>query len=383
MENYATRIRRELHSRPGVGFDLDETLEIIRRELDSIGVAYTEKMGKSSVVATVNPEKTNYTLAIRADTDALPITEKNEVTYKSKNEGVMHACGHDAHTAIALDALRRINEMRDDIPLCVKFIFQSAEEYKTSGAKLLCDDGVMNGIDSIVALHCDPEIEVGKVAVSDGPQNSTSFGFYLSFFGKSAHAAKRELGIDAIKMAHEAYAKITDAVEKEIEDGERVIFHVGKIEGGTTNNIVASSCSMFSTLRTYSDEKSYELRAKMEEICEGIAKKHGGGFELVEVKFYPVINNDAKITDEVRRAMIETLGAESVLPRERDMVGEDFAYYARIAPACFFRLGTKNEEKGITSPLHSDTFDIDERALSIGSDVFVKIVLNKAKEFQL
>ncbi len=381
MENYATKIRRELHSRPGVGFELDQTLEIIKRELDSMGVEYTEKMGKSSIVATVNPEKKNYTLAIRADTDALPITEKNEVAYKSKNEGIMHACGHDAHTAIALDALRRINEMREKVPFRVKFIFQSAEEYKTSGAKLLCNDGVMNGIDTIVALHCDPKIEVGRVAVSDGPQNSTSFGFYLNFFGKSAHAAQYELGVDAIKMAHEAYAKITEVIEKEIEGGERVIFHVGKIEGGTANNIVADSCSMFSTLRTYSDEKSYELRAKMEEICEDIAKKHGGRFELVEVKFYPVIINDKKVTDEVRRAMIETLGCENILPKKRDMVGEDFAYYAQIAPACFFRLGTKNEEKGITSPLHSDTFDIDERALSIGSDIFVKIVLNKAKEF--
>ena len=294
MKKYATRIRRELHSRPGVGFELDQTLEIIKRELDSMGVEYTEKMGKSSIVATVNPEKKNYTLAIRADADALPITEKNEVAYKSKNEGIMHACGHDAHTAIVLDALRRINEMREKVPFRVKFIFQSAEEYKTSGAKLLCNDGVMNGVDTIVALHCDPEIEVGKVAVSDGPQNSTSFGFYLNFFGKSAHAAKRELGIDALEMAHEAYAKITDLVKKEIECGERVIFHVGKIEGGTTNNIVADSCSMFSTLRTYSDEKSYELRAKMEEICEDIAKKHGGRFELIEVKFYPVVINDKK-----------------------------------------------------------------------------------------
>jgi amidohydrolase len=158
MESYVVRARRYLHMHPEIGFELDATLAFVRSELEKMGVEYTEEYGKSSIVATVNKEKSNFTIGVRADMDALPITEENDVPYKSKCDGKMHACGHDAHTAIALDVLRRVNEAKEKIDCRVKFVFQAAEEYPPSGAKLMAEDGVMNDIDCIVSLHCDTRI---------------------------------------------------------------------------------------------------------------------------------------------------------------------------------------------------------------------------------
>ncbi len=382
MKNYAIGLRRELHACPGIGFELDETLAIIRRELKKMGVPYTEKYGKSSIIATVNEEKQGYTLAIRADTDALPITEKNEVYYKSKNEGKMHACGHDAHTAILLDTIRKINEIKDDIPYRVKFIFQSAEEYNTSGAKLICADGGMGGVCEIFALHVTPSLATGKIAISEGPQNATSLGFYLKFYGKSAHAAHREQGIDAIKMACNAYLKIEDMVEKQRSLGDKTVFHVGKIEGGKTNNVVADECSMFATLRSVDDETSDKTSGEIKKICESVAVGFGGTFEFLEIKHYPVVINDKRSTERARKACVDVVGEENVLAWEMNMVGEDFSYYTNLVPGCFFRLGTGNDALGTNLPLHSDKFNVDENALSVASDVFVRLVVNKANELK-
>ena len=379
MDNYVVRIRRELHSYPEVGFDLERTLGVIRRELDALGVPYTEKYGKSSIVASVNEGKGNFTVAVRADTDALPIEEKNDVEYKSKNVGKMHACGHDAHTAIALDALRRVFEMRDRIPYCVKFVFQSAEEYTESGARLMVEDGAAEGIDCIIALHCDPAIPSGKIGIASGPISATSDGFYLNFYGKSVHVAKREQGVDAIRMAHRAYADICSAIESL---KEQMIFHVGKIEGGTTNNIVADSCSLFCTLRTHSDELAERYLSVIEKEANGVASKFGGRAEIVKTKHYPVLNNDKKIADLIRESAISCIGEENVVINKRGMIGEDFSYFCNRVPGAMFRLGVRNEAIGISHELHTNTFDLDEAALQIGSDIYLEFILNQAKKLQ-
>ena len=197
MESYVINARRRIHEYPEIGFDLDRTLAFLREELDKMGVEYTEKFGKSSIVATINPEKTNFTIGIRADIDALPITEESDFPFKSKIDGQMHACGHDAHAAIALDACRRLNEMKDELACRVKILFQAAEEYPPSGAKLMALDGVMTDIDCIIALHVDTDRKAGEIAIRKGPRNATSDGFYLEFYGKTAHAASQEKGIDA------------------------------------------------------------------------------------------------------------------------------------------------------------------------------------------
>jgi amidohydrolase len=376
MESYVVRARRYLHMHPEIGFELEATLAFVRSELEKMGVEYTEEYGKSSIVATVNKEKSNFTIGVRADMDALPITEENDVPYKSKCDGKMHACGHDAHTAIALDVLRRVNEAKEKIDCRVKFVFQAAEEYPPSGAKLMAEDGVMNDIDCIVSLHCDTAYEVGELGLSSGPQNATSDGFYLRFYGKSAHAAQQQRGIDAIMMAHRAYSDIEFMIAKEISSHDHVIFNVGAIHGGVTNNIIPDSCEMFCTLRTQSDDVAEYALNKIKKIISSVAECAGGRAEFVQNKHYPIVKNNEVLTARMRVALEKTVGYEKVLPKIQSMGGEDFSYFANIKPGCMFRLGVANTEKGITSGLHNSHFDIDERSLAIGSDAIFNFIID-------
>lgn len=362
---------------PEIGFDLDRTLGFLKGELDKIGVTYTEKYGKSSLVATVNPEKSHFTIGIRADMDALPINELNDVPYKSRIEGQMHACGHDAHTAIALDTCRRIYEMRDRINCRVKFIFQAAEEYPPSGAKLMAEDGVMDDIDCIVALHIDTGYKTGEIGLSVGPQNATSDGFYLEFYGKSAHVANQQKGIDAIMMAVRAYTDIEFMIAKEIKANDSVIFNVGAINGGTANNIICDKCTMFCTLRTQKEENADYILGKIKKIIASVADSAGGEAKFVESKHYPIVYNDEVVAEKVRAAAERVVGREHLLPKNtRGMGGEDFAYFANFKPGCMFRLGVSNAECGFGGMLHNGNLLLDEDALEVGVNIFVQFIID-------
>ena len=377
MKQYAINIRRELHRYPEVGFDLEKTLALLRRELDAIGVEYTEQFGKSSIVATINPEKTEFTIGIRADIDALPMTEANDVPYCSQNEGKMHACGHDAHAAIALATIKRLYEMRDQINCRVKVLFQAAEEYSTSGARLMVEDGVMEGIDCSIALHCDPGYDAGCVAMISGEQNAISHGMRLHFYGKSAHAANQHSGVDAIMMAVRAYTSLEMMIAKEVDAREPVVLNVGAIHGGVTNNVVCDECSMFATLRTFGEATDNALLARIKVICEATAQSAGGRFVFEEVKYYPIVCNDPTVTAALEASAKRALGEEHVLSKKaRSTSGEDYSYMTQEKPGAMLCLGIRNEAKGITAGLHQADFDIDEDALDVGVRVFVQFVLD-------
>lgn len=377
MNSYAVNARRQLHMYPEVGFDLDRTLEFLRAELDKMGVEYTEKFGKSSIVATVNPEKSGFTIGVRADTDALPIIEQNDVPYKSKIDGQMHACGHDMHTAIVLDTCRRINEMKDKINCRVKFLFQAAEEYPPSGARLMAEDGVMEDIDCIVALHIDTGYKTGEIGLAAGPQNATSDGFYLEFYGKSAHAANQQKGVDAIMMAVRAYTDIEFMIAKEIKANDPVIFNVGTIHGGVTNNIICDKCTMYCTLRTQKEENADYILGKIKKIIAAIAETTGGEAKFIESKHYPIVENDPTITEKIRAAAEKALGEDKIMPKKsRGMGGEDFSYFTRQKPGCMFRLGVSNADCGFGGMLHNGKLLPDEDALEVGASVFVQFILD-------
>ena len=382
MESYVVNARRQLHMYPEVGFDLDRTLAFLRAELDKMGVEYTEKYGKSSIVATINPEK-DFTIGIRADIDALPITELNDIPFKSKLEGQMHACGHDAHTAIALDTCRRLNEMRDKINCRVKMIFQAAEEYPPSGAKLMAADEVMDDIDCVVVLHVASTSEVGEIALCFGPDNATSDGFYLNFYGKSSHVAQQQDGIDAITMAVRAYTDIEFMIAKEIKAKNPVIFNVGAIHGGVANNIICDECSMFCTLRTHNEGDAEYILGKIKKIIAAVAETAGGRAEYVEKKHYPLVNNHPVITEKIKAAAEKVLGEGKVLPKGQGMGGEDFSYFANLKPGCMFHLGVGNKEKGYTVGLHNGKFMIDEAALELGVKIFIQFVLDNMNGIDL
>ncbi len=376
MNVYAQKIRRELHRFPEVGFELPRTLALLRRELDGMGVEYTEEYGKSSLVATVNPEKSHLTLAVRADMDALPMKETCDVPYKSEIDGQMHACGHDAHTAIALATLREINEMRDKIACRVKFVFQAAEEFAPSGAKLMAEDGVMDSIDAIVALHVDASYNTGEIGICAGPQNATSDGFVLEFFGKSAHAANQEQGIDALMMAVRAYTDIQFMISKELNANASVIFNVGSMHGGEANNIICDYAYMYCTLRTFTDEVAAYIIGKIKKIIASIADSAGGSARFVEKKHYPIVHNSPAVAAALSDAAKKVVGEENVLPRQRSHGGEDFSFFASLKPGAMFRLGIKNKARGIISAVHHSDFDIDEDALEIGVSIFKQFILD-------
>lgn len=377
MESFVINARRALHEYPEIGFDLDRTLAFLRGELDKMGVEYTESYGRSSLVATINPEKTGFTIGIRADMDALPITERNDIPFKSKIDGQMHACGHDAHTAMALDACRRLAEMRDKLNCRVKFIFQAAEEFPPSGAMLMVGDGLMEDIDVVIALHVTVSASAGEILLSPGPRNATSDGFHLEFYGKAAHAANQHTGVDAIMMAVKAYTEIEFMIAKEVKATNPVVFNVGAFNGGTANNIVCDHCSLYCTLRTHEASDAEYLIGKIKRIIQNIAEVSGGRAEFIHDKHYPTVINDERITELVRESAVKVVGEKNVLPHKtRGMGGEDFAYMLSEKPGCMFYLGIANKELGYTASVHKDNFMIDESALSVGSDIFVQFVLD-------
>ncbi len=374
--SYVVEMRRKIHEYPEIGFDLPRTLELIRTELSKMGVPFTEKYGKSSIVATLNENKGNFTIGIRADMDALPVLEKNDVPYKSKIEGQMHACGHDAHTAMLLDAVRQLSEMKDKIDCEVKFIFQPAEEYPPSGAKLMAEDGVMDDIDCIIALHVESRFNAGTVNISAGPQNAISNGFYLDFYGKSAHAARQEEGIDAIAMAIKAYTAIEFMVAKELPASCMRIFNVGAFNAGVTNNVVCPHAKLFCTLRTCDYESDAFIERRIKEIIEAVAKESGGSATFTTSKYYPIVDNNAVMVEKLLIAAKKVVGEENIGTTKRSLGGEDFSYFANIKPGCMFKLGIRNEEKDCVYAVHQDKFNIDEDALQVGANVFVQFVLD-------
>ena len=379
--NYVTRMRRELHKIPELGFELPKTVAFIKEQLEEIGVEYTEKYGISSIVATINPDKTKFTIGIRADIDGLPIQELNEVEYKSTIDGQMHACGHDAHAAIALATAKRLYEMRDALNCRVKILFQANEEV-SCGAKNMVEDGVMEDIDCIVALHCGPELQTGTVRIGVGELNSVSIAFKLKFYGKASHVASQAAGIDAIMMAVRAYTDMQFMISKEIPAAERVIFNVGTIHGGTAKNVIAEYCELLCTLRTWTDARAEKIMGRIRSIISHTAEDMGGRAEMEQIAYYPVVVNDERATKQMVKVAKGLFGEENVLPRPRGMGGEDFAYFAKEKPACMVRLGTGNKEKGITAGVHHADFDVDEDALELGVEMFTRFVIDNQNGLQ-
>lgn len=380
MSEYAINIRRQLHMYPEIGFDLTKTVALIKSELEKMGVKYTEKYGKSSIVATINDKKDQFTIGIRADMDALPITEINDVPYKSKNKGKMHACGHDVHTAVLLGTVKRLNEIKDKINCRVKFIFQAAEEFTNSGAKLMAEDGVMDDIDCIVALHVDNGYDVGTIGISQGGQNANSMGFTIEFFGKSMHAAQQYSAVDAISMAVKAYTAIEFMVAKEVIPTEPCVLNIGQFEGGKTNNIVCDYCKLFGTLRTWCTEVNDFVIERLKGIISAVANESGGKATFEINKFLPVVENDPNITERLRESAIKVLGKDKVLQRTRTMGGEDFSFFTMKKPGMMFRLGIHNEEKGFVNSIHQNIFDVDEGCIETGIKVFTQFVLDNMGE---
>ncbi len=373
---YIVDIRRRLHMRPEIGFELPDTVALVKAELEKIGVPYTEKYGKGSVVAYINKGTGKRCIGIRADMDALPIEETNDLSYRSQKKGMMHACGHDAHTAMLLGTARALKAMKDQLDCSVTLLFQPCEEGELSGAKMMVENGVTDDFDLIIGLHVENWLDAGTVGVCPGPSMAASRPVKLEFFGRTAHATLPQTGSDALAMAVKTYNGIQTMLTREIDPFARRVCSVGALNAGTTDNVIPDYARMLISLRTFDTALEDFIVKRIGMIAAHAAEELGGSSKLTsETKAFPVINDPA-LSELLLQSARKVVGQEGIAPMPMKMSSEDFSFYLTRKPGVFFRLGTRNAEKGITSLPHNSNFMIDEDALATGSRVCVQFVVD-------
>lgn len=372
IESKTIQTRREIHQNPELEFEEFKTSELICKRLEEIGVSYTKNIAKTGVVAIIKGNGDGKTIALRADMDALPLEEKSGAEYSSKVNGKMHACGHDAHTAILLSVCEVLNSIKDTFSGNIKFIFQPAEE-GVGGAEVMIEEGVLKNpeVSACAALHVDPCIESGKIAVRSGFVYASPDEFYITIKGRGGHCAEPHLCIDPIIIASELAISIKTIPDEKIN----AIVGVTKIEGGTATNIIPDEVKLCGTARSTSFEIRKYLKNMIETKTKEICEKYGADADVNFVELFPPLINDEHIASIIKSAAEEELGSENVLLGVPTMAGEDFAYFAKEVPSAIFKLGCGNKEKNIVHPLHSPMFDIDESCMKTGVRVIVGAAL--------
>ena len=381
IKNELIEWRRHIHMYPELSGREKNTAKFIVEKLKNFGIGeiYENYAGTPSVVAYIRTPKGKgkKAVALRADIDALPIEEKTDKPYKSKIPGVMHACGHDAHTAMLLGAAKILNQLKEYLNRDVKLIFQSCEEYPPcSGAKALVKAGVCDDVEVIYAQHVYPEIPSGTIGVKNGPIMAAADFFRITLIGKSAHASKPHMGVDPILMAAQAINSIHHIVSRKVDPLHPAVVTIGKIEGGYAPNQIPDEVKMEGTVRTFNEGIRDKIAQWLENALKGISTVYGGNYKFEYVHGYPPVINEKNATEKVRKAVVELYGENKLIElTEPSMGGEDFAYYLKKVPGAYFRLGTYNKEKGVIYPLHSAKFDIDEDILPIGSALMTYLAL--------
>jgi amidohydrolase len=373
------RIRRQLHMYPELGWDLEKTSALVRAELDKAGIPHEDgRYGRNTVVATINPEKTGFTIGLRADMDALPIQENNpDKPYRSKNDGVMHACGHDAHTAIMIGTAKALYSLRDRIGCRVRLLFQPCEEGRPSGASVMCAHGVMDDIDCIVMCHVNCVDPTHVISSCPGVTNATSCAWKLTLGGKAVHVASPHLCVDALSAGVKIYNGIQTLVSREVDPFDTCVMAVCKMHAGTTVSTNADECVMEGSIRCIRDETMVWARERLEKLVRLTAEETGVTWQL---GWYgeplPSAHNDPALYEAFVRSARKVVGPEKVILLPPSPGGEDFAYYEKLKPGLLFGLGMRSEEKGACHPAHTKDWDIDEDGLETGVKVFVQFVLD-------
>ena len=375
-KDYILQIRHAIHEYPEIGFDLPRTTALVKAELDKMGIPYTEKYGQSSIVGYLNPEAKNYTIGLRADMDALLIQETNDIPFKSKIDGRMHACGHDAHTAMLLGAAKALKEIEDQLTCRVMLLFQPAEEIE-SGAILMVEDGVMDEIDIIVGMHVEGTMDAGKMGICKGGSSASSRNFEIEFFGHTAHASAPHSGHDALAACVSAYGNMQLALARKMNPMTEYVCSVGKMQAGTTRNVIADYAKMEGTIRTFDMKVDQTVIDTIEEVVAHTADSFGCTSKVTSEVKSLVVFNDYELTDRALQSISKVIGEENIAPMPKKMGSEDFSRYLVEKPGVFIRIGTRNVEKGICTLAHNNDFMIDEDVLDKGSAVFVQFVLDK------
>ncbi|MGM0652952.1 MAG: M20 metallopeptidase family protein [Bacillota bacterium] len=382
MHQEVIKWRRDLHRIPEIGFDLEQTSEYVKARLAEMDIAYTSA-AKTGIIGLIEGSRPGPVLALRADMDALPIIEETGLPFASENNS-MHACGHDAHTAMLLGTAKILNDFREKLRGSVKLLFQPGEEGH-GGAEKMVADGCLEDphVDAVVGLHVGqifPEVGTGQIGICKGPILAASTAFEVEVKGKSTHGALPHLGVDAITICAEMITALQKIVSREIDPLGAAVLTVGKIKGGEAINIVTPRVKFSGDFRTLTEKDRSYVTARLEEICTSLARAHRAEAKVEILGGYPPTVNESAIVDKVTGAAEEVIGLDNIVEIKKPNMGtEDMSLYLEKVPGAFFVLGTGNAEKGITYPHHNSKFDLDEDVLWIGPALFTQIALDFLK----
>ena len=376
-------MRRHIHAHPELSFEEQETSAYVKERLQALGMEVQTGFAGTGLVGLIYGEKRegdaeSKTIALRADMDALPITEANEVPYKSTRKGVMHACGHDVHTASLLGTARILNELRAHFSGTVKLIFQPAEERVPGGASLRIRDGALERphVAAIFGQHVLPYLETGKVGIRSGMYMASADEIYIRVKGKGGHAAHPATFVDPIAITAQILVGLQQVVSR-ADPRIPSVLSFGTIRGEGATNIIPDEVYVEGTFRTMDEAWRAKAHQKIESIIQLTAKAFGATAELEIRKGYPVLHNDEALSDRGRQFLEEYVGKENVVDLDLWMAAEDFAWYTHVVPGCFYRLGTRNEAKGIVHGLHTPLFDVDEEALRLSIGLMAWVALRE------
>ena len=374
VKDYVIDLRREFHMYPERSGEEFRTSQRVKEELDKLGIPYTTA-GGTGVIGIIKGEKPGKTVALRADMDALEVYEKNDIPYKSKTDGLMHACGHDGHTAMLLGAAKVLSMIKNELKGCVKLFFQPAEEI-AQGALKMIDDGAMEGVDSVFAIHLWSGLPMGKISVEAGPRMAAVDVFDITVNGKGGHGSAPHEGVDALVAASDIVMALQTIVSRELSPLEPVVVTVGKLVAGTRFNVLASEAKLEGTNRYFNPKIKDVLPQAIERMAKNVAAGYRAEAHLnYQFATSPVIN-DPECSALAKRAVEKILGKDGLIEYEKVMGGEDFAEFLKKAPGALALVGIGNEEKKTTYPHHHPNFNIDEDALEIGVALYVQYALD-------
>ncbi len=373
-------IRRHIHQNPELSFQEFNTQNYVWQQLDAAGITNKQKIANTGIVAIIegkNPSKK--VVALRGDMDALPIIETNNVPYKSNNTGVMHACGHDVHTSCLLGAAKILNQLKDEFEGTIKLVFQPGEEKLPGGASVMIKEGVLKNpkVDNIIGQHVMPLLPVGKVGFRKGLYMASTDEIYMTIKGKGGHGAQPHQNIDPIVAMAQVITALQQVVSRVASPIVPSVLSFGKIIANGATNIIPNEVYLEGTFRTLDEDWRPKAHESIKKIAIGISESLGCTCDINIMKGYPFLKNDPDFTQKTIDNAIKYLGEENVVNLDIWMAAEDFSYYSQELPACFYRLGTRNEAKGITSHVHTPTFDIDEDALPIGMGLMAWLAISE------
>lgn len=363
--------REHLHRYPELSYQEVETMKFISKQLKELEIDHQTGIGGTGVVGIIRASHHPIDMevvALRADMDALPITEENDVSYKSTVDGVMHACGHDVHTAVLLGAAEILNEIKEELPQPVKLIFQPGEEKNPGGASLMIRDKVLEHptVKSIYALHVFPDFPVGKTGFKGGLYMASCDEVYITIHGKGGHGATPHQCIDPIVIGAELILNLQTIISRKCDPKIPCVLSFGHFEALGATNVIPSKAILKGTFRTMDESWRAEALQLIEKHAKAIVEGNGGKLEIEISKGYPFLENDEELTKKLKQKAISLLGEENVEDLPIRLTAEDFSFYAQEIPACFFRIGVRNEEQNITFGVHHPRFDIDANALKTG-----------------